>query len=265
MEKNIREIQHLTAADYQAGPFEKVILPLGSLESHGPHLPFGTDSLTAYLLALEVARRVPGTAVLPPLPYGMSEAYRDFSFTVSLQPETETAIIGDILRSVYREGIRKVFILNGHDGNIPSIEIAARTVKAAHPDIKIVSLDAWWNTLKELLPPDFFEVWNGLGHGGEGELSIALALFPELCEPEKARGVVPRLPPHVDVKWMFPELTDCGATGDPTKATREKGIMMKETLVKTLVSLLTVLDESGWDYRSPEVKERNLRGSSRNE
>jgi creatinine amidohydrolase len=158
-----------------------------------------------------------------------------------------------------------VFILNGHDGNIPSIEIAARTVKAAHPEMKIFSLDAWWNTLKELLPPDFFEVWNGLGHGGEGELSIALALFPELCEPEKARGVVPQLPPHVDVKWMFSELTDCGATGDPTKATREKGIMMKETLVTTLVSLLTVLDESGWDYRSPEVKETNLRGSSRNE
>ena len=265
MEKNLREIQHQTAADYQAEPFEKVILPLGSLESHGPHLPFGTDSLTAYLLALEVARRVPKTAVLPSLPYGMSEVYRDFSFTVSLRPETETAIIGDILESVYREGIRRVCILNGHDGNIPSIEIATRTVKAAHPDMKIVSVDAWWNTLEKLLPPDFFEVRNGLGHGGEGELSIALALFPELCEPENARGVVPLLPPYIDVKWMFSELTDCGATGDPTRATREKGIRMKKILVETIAGVLTALDESGWDYRSPEVKERTLRGNYRNE
>jgi len=256
MKKNLLEIQHLTATDYRTEPFEKVILPLGSLESHGPHLPFGTDSLTAYLLALEIARRVPKTAVLPPLPYGMSESYRDFSFTVSLRPETETAILGDILESVHREGIRKVCIINGHDGNIPSIEIAARTVKAAHPEMKIVSLDAWWNTLGLLLPPGFFEVWNGLGHGGEGELSIALALFPELCEPGLARGVVPRLPPYVDIKWTFSELTDCGATGDPTRATREKGIVIKETLVETIAGVLNDLDESGWDYRSPEVKEQ---------
>jgi creatinine amidohydrolase len=254
MEKNLLEVQHLTAADYRSEPFEKVILPLGSLESHGPHLPFGTDSLTAYLLALEIARRVPKTAVLPPLPYGMSEAYRDFSFTVSLRPETETAIIGDILESAYREGIRKVCILNGHDGNIPSIEIAARTRKAAHPDLKIVSVDAWWNTLGKLLPPDFFEVWDGLGHGGEGELSMALALFPGLCEPGNARGVVPCLPPYVDVKWMFSELTDCGATGDPTRATKEKGIRMKEAIVDAIVGVLTALDKSGWDYRSPGVK-----------
>ncbi|HPH33932.1 MAG TPA: creatininase family protein [Methanoregulaceae archaeon] len=254
MQKNHCEIQHLTAADYRKEPFEKAILPLGSLESHGDHLPFGTDSITAYLLALEIARRIPGTAVLPPLPYGMSEAYKEFSFTVSLSPETETAIIGDILESLYREGITRVFILNGHDGNIASIEMASRTAKAAHPAMKIVSLDAWWNTLGQLLPPGFFEVWNGLGHGGEGELSIGLALFPELCEPGLARGVVPRLPPYVDVKWMFSELTDCGATGDPTKATKEKGDRIKEALVDAMVRVIIALDECGWDYRSPEAK-----------
>jgi creatinine amidohydrolase len=96
----------------------------------------------------------------------MSEYYREFSFTVSLQPETETALIQDILESVYREGIRRVFIMNGHDGNIPSIEIAARKAKVAHPDFMIVGLDAWWNMLLPMLPEDFFEVWNGLGHGG---------------------------------------------------------------------------------------------------
>jgi creatinine amidohydrolase len=64
---------------------------------------------------------------------------------------------------------------------------------------------------------------------------------------------------------MFSELTDCGATGDPTRATREKGIRMKKILVETIAGVLTALDESGWDYRSPEVKERNLRGRYRNE
>jgi creatinine amidohydrolase len=251
MEKDLLEIQCFTAADYQEKPFEKVILPLGSLEGHGPHLPFATDTLTAHLLAREIAARVPGTAVLPQVPYGMSEHYRDFPFTVSLSFETEIAIIRDILISLHREGIRKVFILNGHDGNIAPIEVAARSVKVARPEMRIVTLNAWWETVKDLLPPGFFEVWDGLGHGGEGELSIALALFSELCDPEKAVGIVPdNLPPYGEVKWLFSELTDCGATGDPTKACREKGLRMKQVLVEAIVELFRILDERDWEYRS---------------
>ena len=254
MQKNPLEIQHLSAADHKATPFEKVILPLGSLESHGAHLPFGTDALTAHLVALEIAARVPGTAVLPPVNYGVSEHYKEFPFTVSLQFETEIVLLRDILESVYREGIRKVFIMNGHDGNIAPIEVAARSAKVAHPDFKIVSLDAWWKMVGDLVPQDFFEVWDGLGHGGEGETSICLALFPELCQPEKAIGVVPNLPPHVDVKWRFSELTNTGTSGDPTKGTRKKGLHIKQILVDTVVKILADLDACDWDYRSAEVK-----------
>lgn len=254
MTKNPYEIQHWNSADFKSSPFEKVILPLGSLESHGNHLPFGTDSLTPHLIGLEVAARVPKTAVLPPVNYGVSEHYKQFPFTVSLQFETEIAILRDILESVYREGIRKVFIMNGHDGNIAPIEIAARTAKVNHSDFKIVSLDAWWKLVGDLVPPGFFEVWNGLGHGGEGETSICLGLFPELVDMPKAAGVVPHLPPHVDVKWTFNELTNTGASGDPTKGTREKGLKMKEILVDTIVQILKDLDKNDWDYRSPETK-----------
>jgi len=254
MKKNPLEVQHLSAADFRQSPFEKVILPLGSLESHGPHLPFGTDALTAWLLALDIAARLPKTAVLPPLNYGVSEHYKDFSFTVSVQFETQIAFLRDILESVYREGIRKVFVMNGHDGNIAPIEVASRSAKVAHPDFKIVSLDAWWNMIGELLPKDFFAVWNGLGHGGEGETSICLELFPELCDVSKAAGVVPHLPKYLDVKWLFKELTNTGASGDPTKGTREKGRKMREVLVEAMVKVLSELDRNGWDFRSPGVK-----------
>jgi creatinine amidohydrolase len=256
MKKNPLEIQHLSAADYRQSPFEKVILPLGALESHGPHLPFGTDALTAYLVALDIAGRLPKTAVLPPLAYGVSEHYKDFSFTVSLQFETEIALLRDILESVHREGIRKVFIMNGHDGNIAPIEVASRSAKVAHPDFKIVSLDAWWIMVGDLLPADFFAVWKGLGHGGEGETSICLELFPELCDFSKAAGVVPHLPKYVDIKWKFSELTDTGASGDPTKGSREKGKKMREVLVEAVVKILSDLDKNGWDYRSPEVAKK---------
>lgn len=248
MDKNPLFIQHQTSADYRDRPFEMVILPLGSLEGHGGHLPFGTDALTAEILAGEVAARIPGAAVLPVVPYGVSDHYRDFSFTVSLSFETETAIIKDILESIYREGIRKVFIMNGHDGNIAPIEAAARNVKVAHPDIKIFSLCAWWQELGSLLPPGFFEVWGGFGHGGEAELSIGLALFEELCQPEHAEGHVPDLPKIGEMIWLFSELTDSGATGDPTRATRKKGLKMKEALVDAIVAALTRLNETGWSY-----------------
>ena len=95
---------------------------------------------------------------------------------------------------------------------------------------------------------------SGLGHGGEGETSICLALFPELCQPEKAIGVVPNLPPHVDVKWRFSELTNTGTSGDPTKGTRKKGLHIKQILVDTVVKILADLDACDWDYRSAEVK-----------
>lgn len=144
--------------------------------------------------------------------------------------------------------------MNGHDGNIAPIEVAARSAKVAHPDFKIVSLDAWWKMVGDVLPPDFFDVWNGLGHAGEGETSICMALFPELCEPSKAVGVVPHLPPHVDVKWTFNELTNVGASGDPTKGTLEKGKKMRETLVNTVVGILNDLDKNDWEYRSPETR-----------
>jgi creatinine amidohydrolase len=254
MNKNSLEIQHLNGSDWKTKPFEKVILPLGSLENHGWHLPFGTDALTAHSIALDIAARVPKTAVLPPLNYGVSEHYKNFGFTVSLQFETEIAMIRDILESVYREGIRKVFIMNGHDGNIAPIEVASRSAKVAHPDFKIVTLEAWWNMIGDILPANFFQVWHGLGHAGEGETSISLELFPKLCEPDKAVGVVPHLPKYVDVKWTFNELTNTGATGDPTKGTAEKGQKIRETIVNTVVGILKDLDEKDWDYRSPETK-----------
>jgi creatinine amidohydrolase len=191
MKKNPLEVQHLTGSDFKAAPFDKVILPLGSLESHGGHLPFGTDAMTAHLIALDIAAKLPRTAVLPPLNYGVSEHYKMFPFTVSVSFDTEIAFLHDILESVYREGIRKVFIMNGHDGNISPIEVASRTVKVAHHDMKIVSLDAWWMMIGDLLPPDFFAVWNGLGHAGEGETSICLEPSPSSVTCRRPRAWFP--------------------------------------------------------------------------
>jgi len=245
---SVYQAEELNGHKYKAHKFTKVMFNVGSLENHGDHLPFGTDCFVSYLLAKEVAASFDDILLLPPLFYGMSEHYKDFSFTVSLQYETLTAMLRDILDSCYREGFRRVFIFNGHDGNSAPIEVAARSFKVAHPDMKIAVQDAWWVTAGLLLPPDTFEVWNGLGHGGEGETSIGLELFPHLVEMEYAKGVVPRLPPNADLKWKFSELTNTGASGDPTKGSKAKGEAMRKVLVDAVVEFITYLDSINWEY-----------------
>jgi creatinine amidohydrolase len=243
------QAEELNAHKYKQHRFNKVMFNLGSLENHGEHLPFGTDCLVSYMLAKEIASHFDDMLLLPPYYFGMSEHYKDNSFTVSVKYETLTALIHDILDSCYRENFRRVFIFNGHDGNSAPIEVACRSFKVAHPDMKIAVQDAWWVTAGQLLPPDTFEVWNGLGHAGEGETSICLDLFPHLVNMEVARGVVPNLPPNADLKWKFTELTNTGATGDPTKGTPEKGAKMHKVLVEAVVEFIRTLDGMGWEYQ----------------
>ena len=232
---------------FRSGGFDKAVLSLGSTEYHGDHLPYGTDLLVAQHLAEAVAARVEGLLVLPPIPFGMSLHYSSFPISVTLSTETLIRTLKEVFGSLLRHGIKRLLIINGHDGNIASIEAAAREFRFEHPEFRIASLEAWWETAAKLLPDGTFEVMGGLGHGGEGETSMMLAVAPELVDMKRARGVVPDLPEHIEMKWLFDELTPYGATGDPTKASREKGNMMREALVNLLVSFVKRMDEKEWE------------------
>lgn len=227
---------------------DKAVLAIGSTESHGDHLPFGCDTFVAYDIAVETAQRLENIVVAPPLWFGMSMHYRHKPMCISLSNDTLTRVIGDMIESLVHWGIKKVLIINGHDGNIPPIEMAARDAKLRHPDMGLAVLDAWWVTAGNLLPADTFEVWNGLGHGGEGETSIGLAIFPELCDMSRAKGMIPDMDPNVKLIWNFQELTDYGASGAPEKATPEKGQKMKQVLVDYLVDFVQRMDRQGWKY-----------------
>ena len=234
---------------FRLAGFEKAVLAVGSTEYHGDHLPYGTDMLVAQSLAEAVAVRVEGLMVLPPMPFGMSLHYSSFPIAVTLSTETLIRTLREVFASLLRHGIKRLLIINGHDGNIASIESATREFRFEHPEFKIAVLEAWWETAAELLPEGTFEVMGGLGHGGEGETSMMLAVAPELVDMGRARGVVPDLPAHVQVKWLFDELTPYGATGDPTKATAQKGVRMRDALVNLLVSFIKQMDEKEWETR----------------
>lgn len=233
---------------FKQANIDKAVLAIGSTESHGEHLPFGCDTFVSYDIACETARRLENTVVVPPLWYGMSRHYSHKPMCVSLSNDTLIRVLKDVMESLVYWGVKKILVVNGHDGNIPPIELAAREMKLKHPDMGLAVLDAWWMTAGNLLPRDTFEVWNGLGHGGEGETSIALAIFPELCDMERAKGQIPDMDENVKLIWNFEELTDFGASGAPEKATVEKGEKMKNVLVDYLVDFVNRMDKQNWRY-----------------
>lgn len=243
------ELWKMTAHQVEEGNFNKAVLAVGSCEAHGRHIAEGCDTLVAYKISKQIAERIPGMLVLPPITVGYSAHYDSFPFGLTLSCDTVTNVIYDMLESVIRNGIRDIFLMNGHDGNIAPIEIASRRIKEVFPEARIAALTQWWVAAGNLLPKDTFEVWNGLGHAGEGETSIAYYLFPDWCEPELATCRIPDLPDEVEIKWDFSELTDTAQTGDATKATAEKGRLMNDAVVEHVVKTLRELDAKDWKYK----------------
>ena len=242
-----KRLLRMMGHEFRSGGFDKAVLAVGSTEYHGDHLPYGTDTLVAEHLAEAVAARVEGLLVLPPLPFGMSEHYASFPVAISLSTETLMRVLREVLGSLLGHGLRRLLVINGHDGNMAAIEAATREFRVEHPEMRIAVLEAWWQTGAALLPEGTFEVWGGLGHAGEGETSMMLAVAPELVEMGRARGAVPELPAHVQVKWRFQELTPYGVTGDPTRATKDKGVRMRDALVDLLASFLQDMDRKDWE------------------
>jgi len=227
------------------GKADVAIVPFGSTENHGGHLPFGTDCITPSELSLRIAERCGGAIVLPTQPYGVSPHHASFLMTMSLRPETLKALATDLLLSLLKHGIRNAVIINGHDGNSPALDEAAKEVKGH--GMFVATLDAWWVAAGELLPKSTFEVWSGLGHGGEGETSMILHLRPDLVDMRKARGVVPHLPKHLKINWKFEELAGCGSSGAPDKASAEKGYKIAESIVNYVCMFITEARACGWN------------------
>ena len=122
------ELLKLTAHQVKERNYDKAILSVGACEAHGQHLAEGTDTLLPYIMSNQIADQVEGLLVLPPITVGYSAHYDAFPFTLTLSYDTITSVVYDILESTIRNGILKIFIMNGHDGNISAIEVASRKI-----------------------------------------------------------------------------------------------------------------------------------------
>lgn len=155
-----------------------LLLPIGAIEQHGPHLPLDTDADAATAVAEGAAARLddPPALVLPPIWWGLSPYWMPFAGTLTLRAETILALIDDIGASVAAHGFRKLVIVNGHGGNGGLIGVAATRLVAA--GLHAVALSYWQLISAELASWSPGDAGN-IGHAGETETSIALYRQPD--------------------------------------------------------------------------------------
>lgn len=230
------------------------ILPLGSLEFHGPHNPLGSDSIIILGIAERVALRS-NALLFPPVTFTQCPAHTaHFQGTISIRPEVMTTYFAEILRNILHLGFRKVFILNGHDGNIGPGRGAIAEVANENKDAALL-LASWW----EFLPSDlmkslgmFHQGNGGHGHGGPLETSAVAAFRPELVHTEKARD----LPEPPDLSggppYFLQKSTAAGwpgYSGHVSEASGEKGRKLvqisEDGIVKLLENWLSHSDAPG--------------------
>jgi len=241
-------LERINRHRFEKMEFDKAIIATGATENHAFHLPMGTDTYVAYGVAESVAGRVPGTLLLPPIHYGVSDQLMPYPFTVTLTPETLAQVIFEVAESCVAQGINHFLLINGHDGNNSAIDVAMRKMHRAYPDAKIAASLAWWISGPKLLPPGTFAKDFGIGHAGEAETATALYLAPDCVDMGAAEGEWPVSPKELRLLTSIPEISKTGATGDPLPATREKGRLIVEALSDYLAAFLKEMDATGWDF-----------------
>ena len=224
------------AAQLRRNPL--VIFPAGSVEQHGPHLPTGTDIYAANVIAHAVAERTDGL-VLPGGPLGVTPMHAPFEGTITLTPETYMQVVTETCVSTARHGARRCLILNWHEGNIPSLSIAADALHREH-GMSVVTVQACY-VAEEL----FGEDYGGLTHGGEIEALAVLAYRPELVhldrmdyssneergqEMDRLRRTRSFQPVLTDIRSIAPT----GWYGSPEHATVEKARRMLDRVADAI-------------------------------
>jgi len=207
-----------------------VILPQGSVEQHGPHLPAGTDIFAANVIAHAVAERMDGL-VLPGGPLGVTPIHMPFESTITLSPETYIQVAVETCASMARHGAKYLLILNWHEMNIPPLAVAADHLHRKH-GLSVLTVQACF-VAEEL----FGKTCGGLTHGGEIEALAVLAYRPDLVHLDRIGYSSDHSHGHkVDAlrrtRAYQPVLTDVrsiaptGWYGNPEHATSEKGEKM---------------------------------------
>jgi creatinine amidohydrolase len=253
-----RRLGELRASDFDdhVGPESILILPVGAVEQHGPHLPFNTDLIIADACARSLMAAAGDELdlwLLEPLAYSKSNEHAGTPGTVWLGPQTMLAMLDDIGRSLGATPARKLALLNGHGGNSSLLNVACRELRLNH------GLETF--LLHPSLPPDQGggaaggmdkgesargEMGMGI-HAGFAETSIMLHLRPDLVAMDRAEANVPahlaandhvRFGGPVTFGWLASDFGPSGVIGDPTRADAGTGARLFKNSVEHLIEAL---------------------------
>ncbi len=229
----------------RAGSDAVVIVPLGALEQHGPHLPVEVDCVLVEAVAertAELLRRTTPVVVLPVVWVGISEHHMSFGGTVTLGFPAYAALVEGILRSIVRAGFRRIVLLNGHGGNDNALKVIVDELQPQIP-AKLVQL-TYWRAAAEVIGR-LLEAQDELLHACEAETSMMLALRPELVDATRIPDAPQGVPAQGDTKsagiyrWRpIAERSTSGVIGVPSTASAAKGERLLEAIAAALADRL---------------------------
>jgi creatinine amidohydrolase len=209
-----------------------VLIPTGSLEQHGPHLPLFTDSLLATAVAAAVEKNIPESVLLTPtLWLGASGHHLSFAGSLSNDFDSYMGAIGSIVESLIPHGFRKFYVLNGHGGNTEPNGVVLRKLKAKYPNATFGH-----HGYHDFAAPATEQVMEGpaktMMHACEAEASLIMYLHPELVRTDQLRDDGLKLdPPIRGLIHHFNEMTEQGSLGFASLASAEKGRAIFEAAV----------------------------------
>ncbi len=230
----------MTMTGFEAGLAKSrtVLIPFGSVEEHGPHLPLSTDTLEAYEVCRKAAGRMP-LFVAPPIHYGNCRSTACHPGTISISTATLKALFTDIVSSLRSHGLRNFVALTGHAGGAHrmALQDAGEELIARFDDIEVAVVTEY--DLAKDEGRGLIET-AGDAHAGEIETSRILHSHPQLVTGSAPREF-PSFPPGIlvrDKRHYWPG----GVWGDPGKATAEKGAKLEELVVTRLLALVRELE-----------------------
>jgi creatinine amidohydrolase len=233
-----------------------VLLPLGSTEQHGSHLPMGTDTHIANAICEAASKRSSKLVVAPPVPFGVSHHHRSIrGGAISLTPR----LLADYLVAVLAEivhGDRSAVVVNGHGGNWSAITCAIDELGATLGEMPAVAC-SWWHLVPELIAERTDIPDAAVGHGGAIETSVMLAHTPATVSTDAVPGGATTIPgadefeataPARFYKWRdFGRYSPDGVFGRPDEADEDLGHRLIELAAERLVSLADIVRSRAGD------------------
>lgn len=237
------------------------VLPLGSLEQHGHHLPLVTDTAIVTEIAARAERAMASDIVLAPTVWTGHSPHHDHFGSMSLDVRPYMDLLGGLCRSLVGMGARKIFLLNGHGGNDVPAKAALREIKSEfrHMQDLYIVYASYWALASEAFSRIRKSPPGGMGHACEMETSVMLSLHPAMVDQRLAVEGGPRNEGKYRLLDMlhgqpyfivndFHELSASGTIGQPQFATAEQGQRFVDAAVDAVLQLIREL--ATWDYQS---------------